>query len=159
MSHYMLQKMIEHTWMNRDYYKTRQREDKNQETCSLSSITTTATSTTSIISSIYYSALNTITLTLKCIMNRSLNHWPLVPSRHHIKNPNFQLHYWATRKRKYSNVEFCKDCNVSIFTDNCFEFFHTTWYLENKNQARKTDTENELEMEKSNTVSVITKKP
>ena len=158
MSHYMSQNMIVHTWMDKDYYKTRHREDQTQERCSISIMSTTAMSTTSRISRIYDSALNPITGTLKCRMNRSLGHWPLVPSIHRIKKSNCQLHYWATGKLKYSNVEFCKDYNVSLCTDNCFEVFHTTRYLEDKNQARKTKMENELEMAKSNTVSVSTQK-
>ena len=79
MSHYMFQKMIARTWMDKDYYKTRQREDQTQETCSLSSMSTTAMSNTSIRSRISGSALNTITVTIKCRMNISLGHWPLVP--------------------------------------------------------------------------------
>ena len=118
----------------------------------------TTTSTTSIRSRIYDIALNPITRTLKCRTNRSLGHWPSVPSRHHIKKSNCQLHYWAKGKRKYSNVEFCKDCNFNLCTDNCFEVFHTTWYLEDKKQTCKTQMENELKTAKSNTVSVNTKK-
>ena len=106
MSHYMFQEMIVHTWMEKDYYKTRQREDQNQKTCILSSMSTTATSTTSRISSISDSALNRITRTIKRRMNRSLGHWESVPSRHHIKKSNCQLQYWATGKRKYSYVDF-----------------------------------------------------
>ena len=118
----------------------------------------TATSTTSRITRISDIELNPMTVTLKCRMDISLGHWPSVPSRHHIKKLNFQLHYWATGKRKYSNVEFCKYCNVSLCTDNCFEVFHTTWDLEDKKQTCKTQMENELETAKSNTVSVNTKK-
>ena len=92
-------------------------------------------------------------------MNRSLGHWPLVPSKHHINKLNCQLHYWATGKRKYSNVNFFKDCNVSLCTDNCFEVFHTTWDLEDNKQAHKTKMENEFEMAKSNTAYASTKKP
>ena len=121
-------------------------------------MSTTATSTTSRRSRMSDSPLNPITGTLKRGMNKSLGHWPLVPSRQHIKKSNFQLHYWATGKRKYINVEFSKDCNASLYTDNCFEMFHTTWYLEDNKQARKTEMDNELEMAKSNTVSVRIKK-
>ena len=91
-------------------------------------------------------------------MNRPLGHWPLVPPKDHIKKLNCQLQYWATGEYKYSNVEFCKDCNVSLCTDNCFGVFHNTWDLEDKKQARKTEMENELETAKSNTVSVSTQK-
>ena len=138
----MFQNMSAHTWMDKEYYKTRHREYQTQEICSLSSMSTTVTSTTSIISRIYDSALNPITGTLKCRMNISLGHWPSAPSRHHIKKSNCQFHYWATGKHKYINVGFCKDFNVILCTDNCFELFHTTWDLEDKKQVRNTEMEN-----------------
>ena len=37
----------------------------------------------------------------------------------HINKSNYQLHYWATGKLKYSSVAYCKDCRVSICTDKC----------------------------------------
>ena len=126
MSHYMFQNIITQTWMEKDYLKTIQREDQTLKKSSLSSMSTTATPNTPRRSRIYDSALNPITGTLKWIMNRSLGHWTLVPSIHHIKKSNFQLHYWDTGKRKYIIVGFCKDCNVSLCTDNWFEVFHTT---------------------------------
>ena len=104
MSHYVLQKIIALIWMDKDNYKTRQREYLTRETCSISSMRKTTTSTTSRRSMNSDSELNPITGTRKCIMNRSLGHWPSVPSRHHIKKSNCQLHYWDTGKRKYINV-------------------------------------------------------
>ena len=150
MSHYTFQKMIAHTWMQYDYYATRENKDKTNQTsdtCSLSSISTATTSTTRRCR-ISNSTLHPISGTLKCRLNKSLAHWPSSSSKHHLKKSNCQLHFWATGKRKYSNVEFCKQCNVSLCTENCYEVFHTVWDLNERKECMKIEMVNEIDLTK-----------
>ena len=44
------------------------------------------------------------------------------------------MHWWVTGKRKYKNFDFCKECNVSLYTDGCYELFHTCWYIESERE-------------------------
>ena len=141
MSHYKFQKMIAHTWMQDDYYaikKKASKTDSTTDTCSISSISTATTSTTRR-SRISDSALHPISGSLKSRLNKSGDHWPASSSKHHIKKSNCQLHYWATGKRAYSNVAYCKCCKVSLCTDNCFEVFHTVWNLTEMKACMKTE--------------------
>ena len=141
MSHYKFQKMIAHTWMQDDYYATKKKASKTDsttDTCSISSISTATTSTTRR-SRISDSALHPISGSLKSRLNKSGDHWPASSSKHHIKKSNCQLHYWATGKRAYSNVAYCKCCKVSLCTDNCFEVFHTVWNLTEMKACMKTE--------------------
>ena len=150
MSHYTFQKMIAHTWMQHDYYAIRENKDKTNQTsdtCSLSNISTATISTTRRCR-MSNSTLHPISGTLKCRLNKSLAHWPSSSSKHHLKKSNCQLHYWATGKRKYSNVEFCKQCNVSLCTENCYEVFHTVWDLNERKECMKIEMVNEIDLTK-----------
>ena len=75
------------------------------------------------------SSLNPLTGSLKCRLDRSLPHWPSAPSKNEVKKFNCQVHYWVVGKRKYMNVQYCKECNVSLCTEICFELFHTCWNI------------------------------
>lgn len=129
MNHYEFQKMIAHVWMDKDYYtkSTRHTQDGDStSTLSTFSIRTTTSSRRSR-SRISASALNPMTGSLKCRLDRSLPHWPSAPSKDEVKKFTCQVHYWAAGIRKYKNVQCCKECNVSLCTEGCFELFHTCW--------------------------------
>ena len=131
MKHYEYQKMIAHAWMNKQYYSKRQRETRDDEslstvsTCSIS----TCTSRGGSRSRISVGALNPISGSLKCRLNTTLPHWPSPPTKQSTKLFNCQLHYWATGKCTFVNVQYYKECNVSLCTDGCYEMFHTCWDL------------------------------
>ena len=131
MNHYGYQKMIAHAWMNKEYYKKRQTETGDDG--SLSTVTTCSVSTSTSRGGsrcrISVSALNPISGSLKCRLDTTLPHWPSPPTKESTKLFNCQLHYWATGKRIFQNVQYCKECNVSLCTDRCYEMFHTCWDL------------------------------
>ena len=39
----------------------------------------------------------------------------------------------------YNNVVFCKECNISLFTEGCYELFHTCWDIVSQQKILKVD--------------------
>ena len=37
----------------------------------------------------------------------------------------------------YNNVVFCKECNISLFTEGCYELFHICWDIVSKKERLK----------------------
>ena len=141
MSHYKFQKMIAHAWTQYDYYGTKNiapRISPATDSCSMSSAST-ATTTSTKRSKIADISLHPISGSLRSRLDKLGDHWLASASKHHIKKSNCQLHYWATGKRKYSNVACCKCCKVSLCTDNCFEVFHTVWNLTERKECMKIE--------------------
>ena len=64
-----------------------------------------------------------------------------VPALNHIKKSNCQLNYWATVKRKYSSVAYCKYFRVIICTDKCYEVFHSMWGIGSQKENMKVEME------------------
>ena len=118
--------MIAHAWMEKDYY-SEYKEDDPQGTGSVSSMSTITNPDFPKRSRLSNTSLMPITGSLKHGLNKLLGHWPSSPALNHIKKSNCQLHYWATGKRKYISVAYCKDCRVSICIDKCYEVFHSMW--------------------------------
>uniref|UniRef100_A0A7S2VZZ5 Uncharacterized protein n=1 Tax=Eucampia antarctica TaxID=49252 RepID=A0A7S2VZZ5_9STRA len=110
--------------MDKDYY-SKSKEGETQGTISVSPMSTITTSDSTKIFRLSNTLLNPTTESLKHIMKRSLGYWPSSPTQHQINKSNCQLHYWATGKRKYCSVAYCKDCKVSLCTDQCFEVSHS----------------------------------
>ena len=140
MPHYKFQKMIAHAWMDKDYYSG-SKQDYPQGTSSLSTMSSITTPDSTKRSRVSVHSLMPITGSLKHRLNNSLGHWPCATAQHHIKKSNCQLHYWATGKRKYSNVAYCKDCRVSLCTDKCYEAFHTVWDIESQKESMRVEME------------------
>ena len=140
MSHYEYQKMIAHAWMDKGYYSKKSEEDGIVSTVSTFSIST-CTSRGGSRSRISVSGLNPITGSLKCRLDKSLPHWPLAIAKQDTKLFNCQLHYWATGKRIYQNVQYCKECNISLCTDKCYEIFHTCWDLASQKDKIRAEIE------------------
>ena len=92
-------------------------------------------------SRLYNTSLMPITGSLKHRLNKSLGHWPSSPALNHIKKSNCQLHYWATGKRKYSSVAYCKDCRVGLCTDKCYEVLHSMWDIGSQKENMKVEIE------------------
>ena len=103
MSHYLFQKMIVHTWTDKDYF-SEYKEYYPQGTGSVSSMSTITNTDFPKRSRLSNTSLIPITRSLKDRIKKSLGHWPSSPALNHIKKSNCQLHYWATGKRKYSSV-------------------------------------------------------
>ena len=140
MPHYKFQKMIAHAWMDKDYYSG-SKQDYPQGTSSVSTMSSITTPDSTKRSRVSVHSLMPITGSLKHRLNNSLGHWPCATAEHHIKKSNCQLHYWATGKRKYSNVAYCKDCRVSLCTDKCYEAFHTVWDIESQKESMRVEME------------------
>ena len=105
----------------------------------MSTFSTNASCDSSRRISISDSSLNPLTGPLKSRINTSVDHWPSVPSQSEIKKCNCQLHWWVTGKSKYKNVAFCKECDVSLCTELCYELFHTCWYIFSQKERLKVD--------------------
>ena len=135
MNHYEFQKMISHVWMDKDYYNTNTRQTQDGDsTSTLSTCSIRTSSSRGSRSRISASALNSLTRSLKCRLDRSLPHFPSAPSTNEVKKFNRQVHYWVSGKRTYMNVQYCKECNVSLCTEGCFELFHTCWDIASENK-------------------------
>ena len=134
--------MIAHVWMDKGYYsrKRQRQDDESVSTVSTCSINT-GTSRGGSRSRISVSGLNPLTGSLKCRLDKSLPHWPSPPTKHDAKLFNCQLYYWATGKRVYQNVQYCKECNVSLCTDTCYEIFHTCWDIASQEEKIKAKSE------------------
>ena len=140
MNHYKYQKMIAHVWMDKQYYSRVSRQKQDGEIIStMSTLSTNASSVSSRRSHISASYLNPFTVSSKSRINTSVAHWPSVPSQSEIKKCNCQLHWWVTGKSKYKNVAFCKECDVSLCTELCYELFHTCWYIFSQKERLKVD--------------------
>ena len=129
MNHYEFQKMISHVWMDKDYYNKnpRQTQDGDSTLTLSTSIIRTISSSRGRRSQISASALNPLTRSLKCRLDSSLPHWPSAPSKNEVKKFSCQVHYWVAGKCTYRNIQYYKECNVSLYTEGCFELFHKCW--------------------------------
>ena len=141
MSHYDYQKKIAHVWLNKDYYTTTSESDivaPSTSRSASSAVSTVTTATTIRKARICESSLHPLTGALKCRLNTRFGHWPTAPSQSHPNQETVcQLHRWITGKRKYKDVQFCPDCNVSLCTEGCYQIFHTEWDLAEEKEALK----------------------
>ena len=80
-------------------------------------------------------SLNPMDGALKDRMNKTISHLATFPR---TSKPYCHLHYWVTGERRYSNCAYCGNCNVVLCTDNCFEMFHSNWYLHTKKAELKS---------------------
>lgn len=129
LSHYEFLRQIALAWLDSDtywpdrYYKKR----KNEDIDSTSSSKRLRKSTSKITLS-----TNSIHVTDNSLDPRGKlrirldhtnhGHWPTkVPNT--VKNPNCQLHRWATRKQKRAQVQYCPDCEVTLCIE-CYKLFH-----------------------------------
>ena len=140
-SHYQYQTMIAYAWLDDDYY---QKCGKGGGSVSSLSTNTNESQRRSRVSS---SSLHPITGSLKCRMNRCVHHWPS-PADTSKYTVHCQLHFWATGKRVYKNVQVCKECNVSLCTDKCYERFHMTWDLVEEKESIAREYEAKLNDDK-----------
>ena len=146
--------MIAYAWLNETYYN-RKEGDGSVSSLSVSTIDLARrshwSSATKINSTrrsrVSDSSLDPTTGSLKCRVNAITLHWPSAPdtTKYAIHR---QLYLWAIGLRKYQNIQHCKECNVSLCTDNCYERFHTTWNLQDEKEAVMEECEHKLKDDK-----------
>ena len=100
MTHYEYQKMIAYTWLDPHFYDERMKGHTSSKGVSSMS---TNTADTIRRSRVCNSSLHPINGSLKCRL-RKCDHLPTAPENGKYRF-HCQLHFWATGKRKYSNVE------------------------------------------------------
>ena len=136
MNHYEYQKTIALFCLDKQYFDNKPPRSPQDDgsICTLSTTISTVWSCGSARSRISASALNPLTGALKGRLNRGTAHWQLNPSFAGMNKANCQMHWWVTGKRKYKNVDFYKECNVSLCTNGCYELFHTCWDIESEKE-------------------------
>ena len=125
--------------MDPTYYSTKMREHSSSKSLSLLSTNTTDTRQRKRISD---AGLNPVNGALKCRLNHG-NHFPTAPNQDKCKT-HCQLHLWATGKQKYTNVQHCRQCNVTLYTDNCYKRFHTVQDLAERKEEIEQESEDKI---------------
>ena len=138
MTHYKFQCMIAIFWLDESFYEKMTIGDTSSR--SVSSISTMM-NVTQRRARVCDSSVHPITGAIKCRLKECVHHWHIAPDNGAGYRYHCQFYYWASRIRKYTNVQVCKDCNVSLCTDGCYERFHTAWGLLGEKEQISQDCE------------------